>query len=40
MTIAFSRSHLNDDPTSGSNDRYRLDRLPETKPSSSVFDRC
>jgi hypothetical protein len=38
MTIAFSRSNLQDDPTSGNGD-YRLERFPETTPSTSVFDR-
>jgi hypothetical protein len=38
MTIAYSHSNLGDDTTSGDRD-YRLGRLPETKPSSSVFDQ-
>lgn len=37
MTAGFPRANLNE-AASGSN-RYRLDQLPETKPSSSVFDR-
>lgn len=32
MTISFSSSNLRDDATSGNGD-YRLDKLPETTPS-------
>lgn len=39
MTISFSSSNLRDDATSGNGD-YRLDKLPETTPSTSVFDRA
>ncbi|BBX75222.1 transcriptional regulator [Mycobacterium shinjukuense] len=39
MTISFSCSNLRDDATSGNGD-YRLDKLPETTPSTSVFDRA
>jgi hypothetical protein len=38
MTVSFSGSNLRDDTTSGDGD-YRLGKLPETKPSTSVFDR-
>ncbi|KAF3414750.1 putative TRANSCRIPTIONAL REGULATORY domain protein [Mycobacterium tuberculosis variant bovis] len=37
MTISFSSSNLRDDATSGNGD-YRLDKLPETTPSTSVFE--
>ena len=36
MTISFS--NLRNDTTSGNAD-YRLESLPETTPSTSVFDR-
>jgi hypothetical protein len=39
MTISFSGSNLRDDTTSGNAD-YLLDELPETTPSTSVFDRA
>lgn len=39
MTIFFSSSNLQDDTTSGDGD-YRLEKLPETTPSPSVFDRA
>jgi hypothetical protein len=40
MTISYSTSNLKDDTTSSGNADYRLTKLPETKPSTSVFDRA
>jgi hypothetical protein len=38
VTIAYSGSNLQDNTTSGNGD-YRLDRLPETRPSTTLFDQ-
>ncbi|MDG4666061.1 transcriptional regulator [Mycobacterium sp. 236(2023)] len=38
MTISYSGSNLRDETTSGNGD-YRLGKLPETTPSTSVYDR-